>query len=207
MCQRKKRPPFLLAVRLPPVTPYDFPMPFPRGWSPSATLHCSTSARNTGRPVVDVRCEHGSCLGKQFCKSNVYHILLMTLYCRSNKSRQINVYYNYHNMTIIIICCESDDNMWLHMCELLMFWIHDPPNHHFRFLPHIQLNLQLPASPSRKGVSLSRFLPNKSCKRTFCSDCVRTSDIKVDLEHANDGPGIVSHDYSGSQAFIRKLLK
>ena len=113
----------------------------------------------------------------------------MTLYCRSNESRQINVYYKYYYITFIIKCCESDDNMWLSLCEFLI--ADTQPNHHFIFLPPIQLNLQLPASPSKKGVSLSRFLPNKSCKRTFCSDCVRTSDIKLDLEHANDGPCLV----------------
>ena len=89
------------------------------------------------------------------------------------------------------------------MCELLITWIHDPPNHDFRFIPLIQISLQLPASPSKKGVSLSRFFPNKSCKRTFCSDCVRTSDIKLDLEHANDGPClVVSWSHSNSSQII-----
>lgn len=49
--------------------------------------------------------EHGACLGKHFCKSNVYHILLMALYCRSmNLDRSISI-LKYH----IMKCCESDE--------------------------------------------------------------------------------------------------
>lgn len=103
MCQKKKIPPFLLAVRPPPVTPYDFPMPFPARKSPSATLRCSTSARNTGKPVVDVRSWAWAMLGKTSLHTNIYHILLMTLCCRSmNLDSSISI-LRYH----IIICCES----------------------------------------------------------------------------------------------------
>lgn len=81
---------------------------------------------------------------------------LMTLYCRSNESRQFNILSYY-----IAISCESDDNTWLHMCEFLIFWIHDAqPNHNFIFLPPIQLNLKscLPL-PLRRVSPFLAFCP------------------------------------------------
>lgn len=118
------------------------PYTFPRGESPSATLRCSTSARNTGKPVVDVRClAHGSCLGKQFCKSNVYHMLLMTLYCRSNESRQINIYLHIillYVVNLMITCGCICVNFWLLESMIHQTTISDsfhPSKSVFSFLP------------------------------------------------------------------------